>query len=43
MTFSAILLYVFSVLFGQRVIKRAEGAVLVLCFVLYTAYLISQL
>ena len=43
MTFSAILLYVFAVLFGQRVIKRAEGAVLVLCFVLYTAYLIAQL
>ena len=43
MSFSAILLYVFSVLFGQRVIKRAEGAVLVLCFVLYTAYLIAQL
>ena len=43
MSFSAILLYVFAVLFGQRVIKRAEGAVLVLCFVLYTAYLIAQL
>ena len=43
MSFSAILLYVFAVLFGQRVIKRAEGAVLFLCFVLYTAYLISQL
>ena len=43
MTFSAILLYVFAVLFGQRVIKRAEGAVLFLCFVLYTAYLIAQL
>ena len=43
MTFSAILLYVFAALFGQRVIKRAEGAVLVLCFVLYTAYLIAQL
>ena len=43
MSFSAILLYVFAVLFGQRVIKRAEGAVLVLCFILYTAYLIAQL
>lgn len=43
MSFSAILLYVFAVLFGQRVIKRAEGAVLVLCFVLYTTYLIAQL
>ena len=43
MSFSAILLYVFAVLFGQRVIKRAEGAVLVLCFVRYTAYLIAQL
>ena len=43
MSFSAILLYVFAVLFGQRVIKRAEGAVLFLCFVLYTAYLIAQL
>ena len=43
MSFSAILLYVFAVLFGQRVIKRAEGAVLFLCFVLYTTYLIAQL
>ena len=43
MSFAALLLYVFAVLFGQRVIKRAEGAVLVLCFVLYTAYLIAQL
>ncbi len=43
MSFSAILLYVFAVLFGQRVIKRTEGAVLFLCFVLYTAYLIAQL
>ena len=43
MSFSAILLYVFAVLFGQRVIKRTEGAVLFLCSVLYTAYLIAQL
>ena len=43
MSFAALLLYVFAVLFGQRVIKRAEGAVLFLCFVLYTAYLIAQL
>ena len=43
MSFAALLLYVFAVLFGQRVIKRMEGAVLVLCFVLYTVYLISQI
>ena len=43
MSFAALLLYVFAVLFGQRVITRAEGAVLFLCFVLYTAYLIAQL
>ena len=43
MSFAALLLYVFAVLFGQRVIKRMEGAVLVLCFVLYTVYLLSQI
>ena len=43
MSFAALLLYVFAVLFGQRVIKRMEGAVLLLCFVLYTVYLISQI
>lgn len=43
MIFSALLLYIFAVLFGQRVINRFEGAVLSLSFVAYTIFLISQL
>lgn len=43
MIFSALLLYIFAVLFGQRVINRVEGAVLSLSFVAYTIFLISQL
>ena len=43
MIFAAVLLYIFSVLFGQRVINRFEGAILSLGFITYTFYLISQL
>ena len=43
MIFAAVLLYIFSVLFGQRVINRFEGAILSLGFITYTLYLISQL
>ena len=43
MIVSGLLLYIFSVLFGDRIVKRTEGAVLVLGFVAYTLYLIAQL
>ena len=43
MIVSGVLLYIFSVLFGDRIVKRTEGAVLVLGFVAYTLYLIAQL
>ena len=40
---SGLLLYIFAVLFGQRVVKRGEGAILALGFIAYTLYLIMQL
>lgn len=40
---SALLLYIFALLFGQRVVNRFEGAVMALGFVAYTLFLISQL
>ena len=40
---SGLLLYIFAVLFGQRVVKRGEGAILALGFIAYTVYLIMQL
>ena len=40
---SGLLLYIFAVLFGQRVVKRSEGAILALGFIAYTVYLIMQL
>ncbi len=40
---SGLLLYIFAVLFGQRVVKRGEGAILTLGFIAYTIYLIMQL
>lgn len=43
MLFSASLLYLFGVFFGTRTITRVEGAVLVLVFIIYNAYLISSI
>lgn len=43
MIFSAVLLYVFSILFGERVINRFEGGIMSLGFIAYTIYLIFQL
>ena len=40
---AGIMLYIFGVLFGQRVVKRGEGAILALGFIAYTVYLIMQL
>ncbi len=40
---AGIMLYIFAVLFGQRVVKRGEGAILALGFIAYTVYLIMQL
>ena len=40
---AGIMLYIFAVLFGQRVVKRGEGAILALSFIAYTVYLIMQL
>lgn len=43
MTLAALLLYIFALLFGDKVIKRSEGAFLLLCYIAYTVYLITQL
>lgn len=40
---AGLMLYIFAVLFGQRVVKRSEGAILALSFIAYTVYLIMQL
>lgn len=40
---SALMLYLFGVFFGERKITRFEGGILVLTYVAYTVYLISQL
>lgn len=40
---SAVMLYLFGVFFGERKITRFEGGILVLTYVAYTVYLISQL
>ena len=39
---SGILLWLFGVFFGRRIITRVEGTVLLLCYVLYTSWLIYQ-
>lgn len=39
---SSILLWIFGVFFGRRTITRVEGAVLMACYVGYTAWLIAQ-
>ena len=43
MIVAGLMLYIFAVLFGQRVVKRSEGAILALSFIAYTIYLIMQL
>lgn len=43
MIVAAVMLYFFGVFFGDKKITRVEGVVLVLCYVAYTAYLISQI
>ena len=43
MIVAGLMLYIFAVLFGQRVVKRGEGAILALSFIAYTVYLIMQL
>lgn len=40
---AGLMLCSFAVLFGQRIIKRGEGAILALGFIAYTVYLIMQL
>lgn len=37
---SSILLWLFGVFFGKRIITRVEGAILIACYVGYTAWLI---
>ncbi len=43
MIVAGLMLCSFAVLFGQRIIKRGEGAILALGFIAYTVYLIMQL
>ncbi|MBF1047240.1 MAG: sodium:calcium antiporter, partial [Porphyromonadaceae bacterium] len=43
MTAAALLLYIFALLFGDKVIKRGEGLILLSCYIAYTIYLITQL
>lgn len=40
---SAVMLYLFGVFFGERKITRFEGGILLLTYIAYTVYLISQL
>lgn len=40
---SAILLWLFGVFFGKRIITRIEGSILILCYIAYTAALIYML
>ncbi len=42
LTGSALLFWFFGSFFGKRTINRAEGAVLVACYVAYTGWLVSQ-
>ena len=39
---SAVLLLIFGQFFRQRTITRWEGAVMTLCFIAYTAYLVAN-
>lgn len=40
--FSSILLFLFGLFFKKRTITRVEGAVMVLCYIIYTIYLIRM-
>lgn len=40
---AGLLLWIFGVFFGRRIITRTEGAILALCYVAYTVYLIMQI
>ena len=40
---SSILLWLFGVFFGTRIITRVEGSILIACYVGYTAWLIYSL
>ena len=40
---ASILLWLFGVFFGKRIITRVEGSILILCYVAYTAVLIYNL
>lgn len=40
--FSCILLYLFGLFFKKRTITRTEGAIMLLCYILYIAYLIKE-
>lgn len=42
MILSVLMLYLFGVFFGERKVTRVEGGFLLLCYVLYTIYLVSQ-
>lgn len=39
---ASILLWIFGVFFGKRIITRIEGSILIICYVAYTVYLIYQ-
>lgn len=40
---SSILLWLFGIFFGKRIITRVEGSILILCYIAYTAVLIYNL
>lgn len=40
---SALLLYLLAVFFGKRTITRLEGGILLLCYLVYTVYLVVQI
>ena len=40
---SSILLWLFGIFFGKRIITRLEGSILILCYIAYTAVLIYNL
>ena len=40
---SSILLWLFGIIFGKRIITRVEGSILILCYIAYTAVLIYNL
>lgn len=40
---AGLLLWIFGIFFGRRIITRIEGSILALCYVAYTVYLIMQI